>query len=122
MQSNFRRAGNADSADQMLRRQRGVGYSYTIGTGGSSIMSLLKDHLAPLLIGRDPDCIEAIWRDLIFHTHATHVGAVTSLAVAAVDTALWDRRAKVSNLPLWKLLGGATRASQPTPLRVAGCI
>ena len=57
----------------------GVGYSYTIGTGGSSIMSLLKDHLAPLLIGRDPDCIEAIWRDLIFHTHATHVGAVTSL-------------------------------------------
>jgi L-alanine-DL-glutamate epimerase-like enolase superfamily enzyme len=85
----------------------GVGYSYTIGTGGSSIMSLLKAHLAPLLIGRDPDCIEAIWRDLIFHTHATHVGAVTSLALAAIDTALWDRRARVSNLPLWKLLGGA---------------
>ena len=85
----------------------GVGYSYTIGTGGSSIMSLLRDHLAPLLIGRDPDCIEAIWRDLVFHTHATHVGAITSLAIAAIDTALWDRRAKVSNLPLWKLLGGA---------------
>jgi L-alanine-DL-glutamate epimerase-like enolase superfamily enzyme len=86
----------------------GVGYSYTIGTGGSSIMALLEDHLVPLLIGRDPDCIEAIWRDLIFHTHATHVGAITSLAVAAIDTALWDRRAKVSNLPLWKLLGGAS--------------
>lgn len=85
----------------------GVGYSYTIGTGGSSIMALLRDHLAPQLIGRDPDCIEAIWRDLILHTHATHVGAITSLAIAAIDTALWDRRAKVSNLPLWKLLGGA---------------
>jgi L-alanine-DL-glutamate epimerase-like enolase superfamily enzyme len=84
----------------------GVGYCYTIGTGGSSIMALLKDHLAPLLIGRDPDRIEAIWRDLVFHTHATHVGAITSLAIAAVDTALWDRRAKVANLPLWKLLGG----------------
>jgi L-alanine-DL-glutamate epimerase-like enolase superfamily enzyme len=43
----------------------GVGYSYTIGTCGSSIMALLEDHLVPLLIGRDPDCIEAIWRDLM---------------------------------------------------------
>ena len=84
----------------------GVGYCYTIGTGGSSIMALLKAHLVPLLIGRDPDCIEAIWRDLVFHTHATHVGAITSLAIAAIDTALWDRRAKVAGLPLWKLLGG----------------
>jgi L-alanine-DL-glutamate epimerase-like enolase superfamily enzyme len=87
----------------------GIGYSYTIGTGGSSIMSLLERHLAPMLIGRDPDCIEAIWRDLLFHTHATHVGAITSLALAAIDTALWDRRARLSNLPLWKLLGGARR-------------
>jgi L-alanine-DL-glutamate epimerase-like enolase superfamily enzyme len=72
----------------------GVGYTYTIGTGGSSIMALLIDHLLPRLIGQDPDRIEAIWCDLLFHTHATHVGAVTSLALAAIDTALWDRRAK----------------------------
>lgn len=85
----------------------GVGYTYTIGTGGSSIMALLKDHLIPRLIGQDPDCIEAIWRDLMFHTHSTHVGAITSLALAAIDTALWDRRAKVLDLPLWKLAGGA---------------
>lgn len=85
----------------------GVGYSYTIGTGGSSIMAMLQDHLIPRLIGQDPDRIEAIWRDLIFHTHATHVGAITSLALAAIDTALWDRRAKVLGLPLWKLAGGA---------------
>lgn len=85
----------------------GIGYTYTIGTGGSSIMALLKDHLIPRLIGQDPDCIEAIWRDLVFHTHSTHVGAITSLALAAIDTALWDRRAKVLGLPLWKLAGGA---------------
>src|SRR6266436_1981736 len=32
----------------------GTGYSYTIGTGGSSVIALLRDHLAPRLIGRDP--------------------------------------------------------------------
>jgi L-alanine-DL-glutamate epimerase-like enolase superfamily enzyme len=84
-----------------------VGYSYTIGTGGSSIMALLKDHLVPRLIGQDPDRIEALWRDLLFHTHATHVGAITSLALAAIDTALWDRRCRCLGLPLWKAAGGS---------------
>ena len=77
----------------------GVGYSYTIGTGGSSVVALLRDHLLPRLIGHDPDRIEEIWQNLLFHTHATHVGAVTSLALAAIDTALWDRRVEKASLP-----------------------
>lgn len=85
----------------------GTGYTYTIGTGGSSIVALLRDHLAPRLIGRDPQQFEAIWRDLFFHTHATAVGAITSLALAAIDIALWDRNARAVNLPLWRLAGGA---------------
>ncbi|MDI6836209.1 MAG: mandelate racemase/muconate lactonizing enzyme family protein [Rhizobiaceae bacterium] len=85
----------------------GTGYSYTIGTGGSSVMRLLADHLAPRIIGRDADQIEAIWRELEFLTHATTIGAITSIALAAVDTALWDLRARKQNLPLWKLAGGA---------------
>ncbi len=64
----------------------GTGYSYTIGTGGSSIMALIADHLAPLLIGRDAERVESIWRDLLFHTHATSVGAITALALAASTT------------------------------------
>ncbi len=91
----------------------GVGYSYTIGTGGSSVTALLADHLAPRLIGRDPACIEAIWRDLLFATHATSVGAITSLALAAIDTALWDWRCKRDGQPLWKAAGGA---KQRTPV------
>lgn len=86
---------------------RGTGYSYTIGTGGSSVMRLLADHLAPRLIGKDADRIEAIWHDLEFSTHATTVGAITSIALAAIDTALWDLRARKQGLPLWKLAGGA---------------
>ena len=88
----------------------GVGYSYTIGTGGSSVVALLRDYLAPKLIGRDPDCVEAIWKDLFFHTHATAVGAITSLALAAIDTALWDLRCRRAGLPLWKAAGGARPA------------
>jgi L-alanine-DL-glutamate epimerase-like enolase superfamily enzyme len=85
----------------------GVGYSYTIGTGGSSVVALLKDHLCPRLIGRDPALIESIWRDLMFATHATTVGAISSLALAAIDTALWDWRCRRDGQPLWRAAGGA---------------
>jgi L-alanine-DL-glutamate epimerase-like enolase superfamily enzyme len=86
---------------------QGTGYTYTIGTGGSSVLALLRDHLAPRLIGRDPGEIERLWKDLFFHTHATAVGAITSLALAAIDTALWDLKCRRAGLPLWKCAGGA---------------
>ena len=86
---------------------QGVGYTYTIGTGGSSVVALLRDHLAPKLIGRDARQIEAIWKDLFFHTHATAVGAITSLSLAAIDTALWDIKCRRAGEPLWKVAGGA---------------
>ncbi|MDX1779885.1 MAG: mandelate racemase/muconate lactonizing enzyme family protein [Thalassovita sp.] len=85
---------------------QGAGYSYTIGTGGPSVMALLEHTLAPALIGRDADRIDGIWRDLLFSTHATSVGAITSLALAAIDTALWDLRCRKMGLPLWKAAGG----------------
>ncbi|MFD1252578.1 Mandelate racemase [Devosia equisanguinis] len=88
----------------------GTGYSYTIGTGGHSVMALLERTLAPAIIGRDADEIEAIWRDLLFLTHATTVGAITAIAMAAVDTALWDLRCRKLGLPLHKLAGGAQKA------------
>ena len=87
----------------------GTGYSYTIGTGGSSVVALLRDHLAPRLIGRDPAEIEATWRELMFSTHATTVGAITSLALAAIDTALWDWRCRRDGQPLWLAAGGAKK-------------
>jgi L-alanine-DL-glutamate epimerase-like enolase superfamily enzyme len=90
----------------------GTGYTYTIGTGGHSIVELIARNLAPQLIGRDPERIEAIWRSLFFHTHATAVGAITSLALAAIDTALWDMRCRRSGRPLHIEAGGA-QASVP---------
>ncbi len=86
---------------------QGTGYAYTIGTGGSSVMALLADHLAPRLLGRDAFEVERLWKELFFHTHATAVGAITSLALAAIDTALWDLKCRRIGLPLWKAAGGA---------------
>ncbi len=85
----------------------GTGYAYTIGTGGSSVVALLRDHFAPFLIGRDPAMVEEIWNAMLFHSHATTVGAITALAMAAIDTALWDLRCRRAGLPLHVLAGGA---------------
>jgi L-alanine-DL-glutamate epimerase-like enolase superfamily enzyme len=85
----------------------GTGYSYTIGTGGPSIMELIRRTLGPALIGREALEIERIWRDLFFLTHATTVGAITSLALAAIDTALWDLKCRRMGEPLHRMAGGA---------------
>lgn len=87
----------------------GAGYSYTIGQGGSSIVALLRDHMGPWLIGRDPAMVEELWKGLFFFTHATSVGGITSFALAAVDTALWDLRCRRAGLPLHVMAGGAQR-------------
>ena len=84
----------------------GTGYSYTIGTGGPAVISLLKETLVPKLVGREAEEIDGLWRDLLFTTHATAVGAITSLALAAIDTALWDLRCRRAGLPLWRMAGG----------------
>src|SRR5258705_10304256 len=68
---------------------------------------MLRNDLVPLLAGQDANQIEAIWQKLFWSTHGTAVGAITSLALAAVDIALWDVRGKTLGQPLWRLAGGA---------------
>lgn len=88
----------------------GAGYSYTIGTGGPAVISLLRETLLPRLISREADEIGGIWRDLLFATHATAVGTITSLALATIDTALWDLRCRRAGLPLWRMAGGGRKS------------
>src|SRR5881396_1914826 len=73
-----------------------------------SVASYLTDHVVPLLIGRDARRIEDLWQ--YFYKGAYwRRGPVTMSAIAAVDTALWDIKAKSLNTPLYQLLGGASR-------------
>jgi L-alanine-DL-glutamate epimerase-like enolase superfamily enzyme len=87
----------------------GTGYSYTIGTGGRAVLELLRNDIVPLLVGADAGQIEAVWQKLFWATHGTAVGAITSLALAAVDIALWDLRGNALGQPLWRLAGGSQR-------------
>jgi mannonate dehydratase len=73
-----------------------------------AVASYLTEHVVPLLIGRDARRIEDIWQ--YFYKGAYwRRGPVTMAAIAAVDTALWDIKAKSLNVPLYQLLGGASR-------------
>ena len=85
----------------------GTGYAYTIGTGGRAVLALLREDLLQRLVGEDARQVEGLWQKLFWATHGTVVGAITSLALAAVDTALWDLRCKAAGQPLWLLAGGA---------------
>jgi L-alanine-DL-glutamate epimerase-like enolase superfamily enzyme len=62
------------------------------------------------LLGRDANDIEAIWFDLARSVNALRVGAVSSLSLAAIDTALWDLRSKRVGIPLYQLAGGAKKS------------
>jgi mannonate dehydratase len=75
-----------------------------------SVASYLSDHVLPLLIGRDARRIEDMWQYLYIGGYWRR-GPVTMTAIAAVDTALWDIKAKSLNTPLYQLLGGASRDS-----------
>lgn len=68
-----------------------------------SVASYLKDHVCPLLIGRDPQKIEDIWQYL-YRGGLPRRGPVTMSAIAAVDMALWDIKGKIANMPVYQLL------------------
>lgn len=73
-----------------------------------AVVAYLKEHVVPLLIGTDPHRIEDTWQ-FLYRSAYWRRGPVTMAAIAAVDVALWDIKAKVAGMPLYQLLGGASR-------------
>jgi mannonate dehydratase len=73
-----------------------------------AVASYLADHVLPCLIGRDAHRIEDIWQYLYKGAYWRR-GPVTMTAIAAVDMALWDIKGKIAGLPVYQLLGGASR-------------
>ncbi len=84
----------------------GVGYTYTVGTGGAAVHALLARDLTPRLVGREAEDIEALWQTMWWAVHYGGRGGAQALAISAVDIALWDLRARRQGMPLWRLLGG----------------
>jgi L-alanine-DL-glutamate epimerase-like enolase superfamily enzyme len=84
----------------------GVGYTYTVGTGGAAVHALIDQGLRTVLIGADADQIESLWTKMWWRLHYGGRGGSVSLAVSACDIALYDLKARRLGTPLWRLLGG----------------
>jgi galactonate dehydratase len=79
----------------------------TLEWKAQAVVGAVKD-LRPLIIGKDPLRTEYLWQ-LLYRGHFFQGGAVTMSALAGIDQALWDIKAKELEVPCWQLLGGAVR-------------
>jgi L-alanine-DL-glutamate epimerase-like enolase superfamily enzyme len=84
----------------------GLGYTYTVGRGGAAVAALIERDLCPVLLDAEADRIEALWQRMWWAIHYGGRGGFASLAISAVDIALWDLKARRFGTPLWRLLGG----------------
>jgi mannonate dehydratase len=86
-----------------------VGWGNGALSGGEqAVATLIEQHLAPRLIGADPDRVEDTWQ-LFQRSTYWRAGRVLAGATAAIDIALWDIKGKRAGLPLYSLLGGKSR-------------
>jgi L-rhamnonate dehydratase len=70
-------------------------------------------YLAPLLIGHDPWDVEFLWQHMYRKTMAFGRKGIGMVAISAVDIALWDVLGKAAKQPVYRLLGGRTKARIP---------
>lgn len=78
----------------------GIGIGSVSGIAGATI-----EHLKPLLVGQNPLDHERLWHAMWVPKLIGRRG-LTTRAISAIDIALWDLKAKVANMPLYRLLGG----------------
>ncbi len=88
-----------------------VGWSCT--NGGEIVEMIVNMHLARLLVGEDADQIETLWDQMAAALLPNDRSGFAMMAVAAIDIALWDVRARSAGQPLVAVLGGAKRDSLP---------
>ena len=68
--------------------RRGVGYTYTGGTGGRAIAALVDHELRRVLVGTDADLIARRWADMQSALHYVGRGGLVSFAISACDGGL----------------------------------
>jgi L-alanine-DL-glutamate epimerase-like enolase superfamily enzyme/DNA-binding FadR family transcriptional regulator len=91
--------------------QEGMGFSYSKRAGGRAQYAHLEE-IAGLAVGQDPSDIDRIYQSLLWAGASVGRSGVATQAIAALDVALWDLKARRAGLPLAKLIG-AQRDSCP---------
>ena len=90
----------------------------TIGIGNAALApqvakKTIDTYLKPLVIGEDPFDYAYIWEKMYRRTHAWGRRGIGMVAISAIDIALWDIMGKITNKPVFKLLGGRTKEKIP---------
>jgi L-alanine-DL-glutamate epimerase-like enolase superfamily enzyme len=83
----------------------GIGYTF-FGAALTAALKAAVDAFASLAVGEDPLRTEAIHTKLRTAALGSGPGGIQTLALSAIDIALWDIRGKALNLPVWQLVGG----------------
>src|SRR5688572_6787452 len=101
-------AGTRNVVTLRLRTDEGIeGIGYTFfGAALTGALRQAVEDLATLAVGEDPLRTEAINAKLRAAAAGSGPGGILTLAMSAIDIALWDIRGKVLNLPLWQMIGG----------------
>jgi L-alanine-DL-glutamate epimerase-like enolase superfamily enzyme len=87
---------------------RSTGYTYA----DTATAKLIKDFLTPVVVGRDAMAVAGTWAAMVHSIRNLGRPGIVSMAIAAVDAALWDLKARLLDLPLVTLLG-AVREGVP---------
>ncbi|BDZ52281.1 racemase [Frondihabitans sucicola] len=82
----------------------GTGFSWTPTIGATAIIALLENDIRDFVLGRPAEA-STLWPDLWAHLHEAGSGGLTTIAMAGVDLALWDRAATLADRPLADALG-----------------
>jgi L-alanine-DL-glutamate epimerase-like enolase superfamily enzyme len=90
---------------------RGLGFAYALQSSGRAFHAVAVDDIVPLLVGEDPMDHERLGAKVYWRLQTVGRRGLVQQVYSAFDVALWDLKAKVANLPLYKLLGGAREAT-----------
>ena len=83
----------------------GMGYLFSFRPGLRTVAAALEETILPRVIGKDATAVEAIWTDLWRATATYNRGGIVTMAMSALDIALWDAIGKRAGLPLHRLWG-----------------